>query len=193
MRIVAAVLVVLAVVACGTERSSIGFFGPTSSSGRGALTVRAVDDPGGAVDVTSSTTRPSVSLLFAATVQGTSSFALGAGQIQMTIPVDSAQSSSSLRIDSIPALQFTRLALQLVSAQLSIPGDRVSSRDMLGGSLTLNLPISLDLRSGGGRTLVIDLNSAQWLRPVTNPPPNEPAWVFDGAAAFVNAITVRVE
>lgn len=193
MRIVAAVLVAAALTACGTERSSIGFFGPSSSSGRGALTVRAVDDPSGAVNVTSNASRPTVSLLFAATVQGTTSVPLGSGQIQMTVPLDSAQSISSLRIDSIPALQFSRLALQLVSAQLSIPGDRVSSRDMLGGSTTLSFDVSLDLRTAGGRTLVIDLNSAQWLRPVTNPPPNEPAWVFDGAAAFVNAITVRVE
>lgn len=193
MRIVAAVLAVVTLTACGTERSSIGFFGPTSSSGRGALTLRVVDDPNGAVDVTSSTSRPTVSLVFSATLHGTTSFPLGTGQIQMTVPLDSAQTNSSLRIDSIPSLPFTRLALQLVSAQLAIPGDRVPSRDMLSGSTLLSFDLSLDLRAAGGRTLVIDLNSAQWLRPVPNPPPAEPAFVFDGAAAFVRAITVRAE
>lgn len=193
MRIVAVGLMAFALTSCGTERSTIGFFGPASSSGRSALTLRVVDDPAGAVNVTSSTARPSVSLLFEATVEGSTSFNLGAGQIQMTVPLDSAQANSSLRIDSLPASLYTRLALRLVSAQLAIPGDRVPSRDMLGNSLVLNLDMSLDARSASGRTLVIDLNSAQWLRPVSNPPPGEPAYVYDGAAAFLSAIRVRTE
>jgi hypothetical protein len=64
---------------------------------------------------------------------------------------------------------------------------------MLGGSLpTLQRTVSLDLRSGT-KTLVIDLNSAQWLRPVASPPPGEPGYAFDGANAFLNAIAVRTQ
>jgi len=40
---------------------------------------------------------------------------------------------------------------------------------------------------------VIDLNSAQWLRRVANPPLGEPPYSFDGAVAFLNAVTVRTQ
>jgi hypothetical protein len=64
---------------------------------------------------------------------------------------------------------------------------------MLGGSApTLQRTMALDLR-GGSRTLVIDLNSAQWLRRISSPPVGEPPYSFDGAVAFLNAIAVRTQ
>jgi hypothetical protein len=96
-------------------------------------------------------------------------------------------------VDGVPAASFNRLTLRLVSAQLAIPGDRVPSRDMLGGSSPIvQRTMALDMRTGS-RTLVIDLNSAQWMRRIANPPPGEPPYSFDGAGAFLSAITVRTQ
>lgn len=183
------------VVACGTERSTPGFTSPgTSGSTSATLTLRVVDDPSGAVDVTSAAARPLVSLVFEATGEGATTFRFtGAGQIQMSVPIDSTQTTSTMFVEGVPAARFDRLTLRLVNAQLAIPGDRVSSRDMLGGSVpTVQRTMTLDMRSGS-RTLVIDLNSAQWMRRVANPPPGEPAFSFDGATAFLNAIAVRTQ
>jgi hypothetical protein len=111
----------------------------------------------------------------------------------MSVPIDSTQTTSAMFVDDVPAMRFDRLSLRLVNAQLAIPGDRVPSRDMLGGSApTVQRAMTLDMR-GASRTLVIDLNSAQWLRTVANPPPGEPAYSFDGAVAFLNAIAVRTQ
>ena len=195
MRITLVPVVVAAVIACGTERSSRGFSSTgVSGSTSTALTLRVVDDPAGAVDVTSASTRPLVSLVFEATGEGGTTFRFtGAGQVQMSVPVDSTQTTSTLLVDDVPPARFDRITLRLVSAQLAIPGDRVPSRDMLGGSVpTVQRPIALDLRAGS-RTLVVDLNSAQWMRRVANPPPGEPAYSFDGTAAFLNAISVRTQ
>jgi hypothetical protein len=195
MRTIVVALVVAAVVSCGTDRSRPGFNTTgTSGSNQSALTLRVVDDPSGALDIASASSRPSVSLVFEATGEGTTSFRFtGAGQIHMSVPIDSTQTTSTLFVDNVPGARFDRLLLRLVSAQLAIPGDRVPSRDMLGGSApTLQRAVTLDLRAGS-RTLVIDLNSAQWLRRVTNPPPGEPAYSFDGATAFLNAIAVRTQ
>jgi hypothetical protein len=191
--LVAAMLVALA--SCGTDRSSRGFYiTGTSGSSTNALTVRVVDDPNGAIDVTSSITRPVVSLVFDVTGEGSTVFQFtGAGQVHMRVPLDSSQTTAALFVDDVPATQFNRVSLQLVSAQLAIPGDRVPSRDMLGGSpQVVRRSISLDLRSGT-RTLVIDLNSAQWLRGVTNPPPGEARYSFTGPPAFLDAIAVRTQ
>jgi hypothetical protein len=191
--LVAALLV--AVASCGTDRSSRGFYiTGTSGSGVSALTVRVVDDPNGAIDVNSSLTRPVVSLVFDVTGEGGTVFQFtGAGQIQMSVPLDSSQTTATLFVDNVPAARFDRLSLRLISAQLAIPGDRVPSRDMLGGSpQVVRRTVSLDLRSGG-RTLVIDLNSAQWLRAVTNPPPGEPRYSFTGVGAFLDAIAMRTQ
>jgi hypothetical protein len=195
MRIALVPVFVAALVSCDTERSSPGFTSPgISGSNRAALTLRVVDDPSGAVDVTSASSRPLVSLVFEATGEGATTFRFtGVGQIQMSVPIDSSQTTSALFVDSVPAARFDRLSLRLVNAQLAIPGDRVPSRDMLGGSSpTVQRTISLDMR-GSARTLVIDLNSAQWLRVVANPPPGEPAYSFDGATAFLSAIAVRTQ
>lgn len=195
MRTIVVALVVAVVVSCGTERSTPGFNTTgTAGSNQSALTLRVIDDPSGAIDITSASSRPLVSLVFEATGEGTTSFRFtGAGQIHMSVPIDSLQTTSTLFVADAPAARFDRLALRLVSAQLAIPGDRVPSRDMLGGSApTLRRTMSLDLRAGS-RTLVIDLNSAQWLRRITNPPPGEPAYSFDGATAFLNAIAVRTQ
>jgi hypothetical protein len=195
MRIALVPVFIAALASCDTQRSSVGFTGPgTSGSNRTSLTLRVVDDPSGAVDVTSPSSRPLVSLVFEATGQGATTFRFtGAGQIQMSVPIDSSQTTSTLVVDSVPAARFDRVLLRLVNAQLAIPGDRVPSRDMLAGSLpTLQRTVSLDLRSGT-KTLVIDLNSAQWLRPVASPPPGEPGYAFDGANAFLNAIAVRTQ
>jgi hypothetical protein len=195
MRIPVVALVVAAVVSCGTDRSRPGF-NTTGISGstQSALTLRVVDDPSGAIDVTSAASRPVVSLVFEATGEGATTFRFtGAGQIHMSVPVDSTQTLSALVVENVPAARFDRLTLRLVSAQLAIPGDRVPSRDMLGGSApTLQRAVTLDLRSGS-RTLIIDLNSAQWLRRVTNPPVGEPPYSFNGPTAFFNAIAVRTQ
>jgi hypothetical protein len=191
--LVAAMLV--AVASCGTDRSSRGFYiTGTNGSGVSALTLRVVDDPNGAIDVNSSLTRPVVSLVFDVTGEGGTVFRFtGAGQIHMSVPVDSSQTTATLFVDNVPSARFDRLSLHLVSAQLAIPGDRVPSRDMLGGSpQVVRRTISLDLRSAA-RTLVIDLNSAQWLRAVTNPPPGEPRYSFTGVGAFLDAIAVRTQ
>ena len=195
MRIAVVALVAAAVVSCGTDRSRPGFNTTgTSGSSQSALTMRVIDDPSGAIDVTSSASRPVVSLVFEATGEGGTTFRFtGAGQIHMSVPIESTQTMSSLVVENVPAARFDRLTLRLVSAQLAIPGDRVPSRDMLGGSVpTLQRTMTLDLRAGS-RTLIIDLNSAQWLRRVTNPPPGEPAYSFNGPTAFFNAITVRTQ
>jgi hypothetical protein len=195
MRIILVPVFVAALASCGTERSTPGFTGPgTSGTSRTALTLRVVDDPNGAVDVTSTASRPLVALVFEATAGGATTFRFtGAGPVLMSVPVDSSQTITTLLVDSVPATRFDRLWLRLVSAQLAIPGDRVPSRDMLGGSSpTLQRAISIDLR-GGAKTLVIDLNSAQWLRRVASPPPGEPGYAFDGAGAFLNAIAVRTQ
>lgn len=195
MRIPLVALVAAVVVSCGTERSRPGFNTTgTSGSTQSTLTVRVVDDPSGAINVTSAASRPVVSLVFEATGEGTTTVQFTpAGQIHMSVPLDSAQTTSALVVDHVPAARFDRLRLRLVSAQLAIPGDRVPSRDMLGGSApTLQRTMTLDLRTGS-RTLIIDLNSAQWLRRVTNPPPGEPAYSFDGPTAFLNAIAVRTQ
>ncbi|HET6701215.1 MAG TPA: hypothetical protein VFH14_05405 [Gemmatimonadaceae bacterium] len=188
-------LLLAVLVSCGTERSSPGFSGPgVSGSSRAALTLRVVDDPAGAVDVTSALSRPIVSLVFEAIGGGGTTFQFtGAGQVHMSVPIDSTQTTSALFVDNVPAARFDRLTLRLVSAQLAIPNDRVPSRDMLGGSSpVIQRTMTLDLR-GGSRTLVIDLNSGQWMRRVANPAPGEPAYSFDGATAFLNAIAVRTQ
>ena len=193
MRMIFVSLAVAAMVACGTERSTPGFTSPgTSGSTSATLTLRVVDDPAGAVDVTSAAARPVVSLVFEATGEGATTVRFtGAGQIHMSVPVDSTQTTSAMFVDGVPAARFDRLTLRLVNAQLAIPGDRVPSRDMLGGSVpTVQRTMTLDLRAGS-RTLVIDLNSAQWMRRVANPPVGEPGYSFDGATAFLNAIAVR--
>jgi hypothetical protein len=194
MRIALVPVLLAALVSCGTERSKPGFATSpgTTGSSRTALTLRVVDDPSGAVDVTSASSRPFVSLVFDVTGEGETTFRFtGAGQIQMSVPIDSSQTMTTLVVDGIPAARFESVLLHLENAQLPIPGDRVSSRDMLRGSTpTLLRPISLDMRSGG-RTLVIDLNSAQWLRAVANPLPGEAAYAFDGATAFLNAVSMR--
>lgn len=192
MRAIVSLLVGVAVASCGTDRSTPGFSTGTSRSTQAALTLRVIDDPSGAVDVTSAASRPTVSLVFEATGEGSTTFRFtGAGQVHMVVPVDSTQATSTLFVDDVPAARFDRLSLRLISAQLAIPGDRVPSRDMLGGSApTLRRTMTLDLRAGS-RTLVIDLNSAQWLRRVPNPPLGEPPYSFDGAVAFLNAVTVR--
>jgi hypothetical protein len=195
MRITLVAVFVAALASCGTERSTPGFAGPgTGGTSRTGLTLRVVDDPSGAVDVTSASSRPFVWLVFEAIGAGGTTFRFtGAGPVLMSVPVDSSQTVTTLLVDSVPATRFDRVWLRLVSAQLAIPGDRVPSRDMLGGSSpTLGRAISFDLR-GGAKTLVIDLNSAQWLRRVANPPPGEPAYAFDGAGAFFSAIAVRIQ
>jgi hypothetical protein len=194
MRAIVSLLVGVAVASCGTDRSTPGFSTGTSRSTQAALTLRVIDDPSGAVDVTSAASRPTVSLVFEATGEGGTTFRFtGAGQVHMVVPVDSTQATSTLFVDNVPAARFDRLSLRLMSAQLAIPGDRVPSRDMLGGSApTLRRTMTLDLRAGS-RTLVIDLNSAQWLRRVANPPLGEPPYAFDGAVAFLNAVTVRTQ
>jgi len=195
MRIIVVAFAVAAVVSCGTDRSSPGFNTTgTSGSNHSGLTLRVVDDPSGAIDVTSPASRPFVSLVFEAIGEGATSFRFtGTGQVHMSVPVDSTQTTATLFVDNVPAARFDRLLLRLVSAQLAIPGDRVPSRDMLGGSApTLLRTMTLDLRTGS-RTLVIDLNSGQWLRRVTNPPVGEPAYSFNGTPAFFNAIAVRTQ
>lgn len=194
MRAIVSLLVGVAVASCGTDRSTPGFSTGTSRSTQAALTLRVIDDPSGAVDVTSAASRPTVSLVFEATGEGGTTFRFtGAGQVHMLVPIDSTQATSTLFVDNVPAARFDRLSLRLISAQLAIPGDRVPSRDMLGGSApTLRRTMTLDLRAGS-RTLVIDLNSAQWLRRVANPPLGEPPYSFDGAVAFLNAVTVRTQ
>ena len=195
MRIALVPIIMLTLMSCGTDRSRPGFSGTGISGPTIAdLTLRVVDDPSGAVDVTSALLRPFVSLVFEATGEGGTVFRFtGAGQVQMSVPVDSAQTTSAMTVSSVPAALFNRLTLRLVSAQLAIPGDRVPSRDMLGGSSpVVQRTMTLDTR-GGSRTLVIDLNSAQWLRRVANPPLGEPAYSFSGATAFLNAIAVRTQ
>jgi len=194
MRAIVSLLVGVAVASCGTDRSTPGFSTGTSRSTQAALVLRVIDDPSGAVDVTSAASRPTVSLVFEATGEGGTTFRFtGAGQVHMLVPIDSTQATSTLFVDNVPAARFDRLSLRLISAQLAIPGDRVPSRDMLGGSApTLRRTMALDLRAGS-RTLVIDLNSAQWLRRVANPPLGEPPYSFDGAVAFLNAVTVRTQ
>ena len=194
MRAIVSLLVGVVVASCGTDRSTPGFSTGTSRSTQAALTLRVIDDPAGAVDVTSAASRPTVSLVFEATGEGGTTFRFtGAGQVHMLVPVDSTQATSTLFVDNVPAARFDRLSLRLISAQLAIPGDRVPSRDMLGGSApTLRRTMTLDLRAGS-RTLVIDLNSAQWLRRVANPSLGEPPYSFDGAVAFLNAVTVRTQ
>lgn len=193
MRIALVPFFLAAMSGCGTDRSSPGFTSPSASgSSRSALTLRVVDDPSGAVDVTSASSRPIVSLVFEATGQGTTTFIFtGTGQVQMSVPVDSSQTTAALLVDNVPAARFDRLSLRLVNAQLAIPNDPVRSRDMLGGSAPIvQRAVSLDLRTGA-RTLVIDLNSAQWLRRAANPLPGEPAYAFAGGTAFLSAIAVR--
>jgi hypothetical protein len=193
MRSILTAMLVMIVAGCGSERGMMGFFGPSSSSGRAALTVRVVDDPSGAVSVSSNAFRPNVSLVFEVTGVGTMSFPFtGPTQVQMTIPLDSAQANASFQLDSVPTARFDRVNVRLVSALLAIPGDRVPSRDIIGGGpVVVQRPISLQLQPGGARTIVIDLNSGQWLRPVTVS--GEPPFAFDGASAFINALSVRIE
>lgn len=195
MRITLVPLTLAVLVGCGTERSTPGFNTPgITGSTQSGLTLRVVDDPAGAVDVASASSRPLVSLVFEATGEGATTFRFtGAGQVQMSVPIDSTQTTSSMIVDGVPAASFNRLTLRLVSAQLAIPGDRVPSRDMLGGSSPIvQRTMTLDMRTGS-RTLVIDLNSAQWMRRIANPPPGEPPYSFDGAGAFLSAITVRTQ
>jgi hypothetical protein len=196
MRIAIVAGLLAALVGCGTDRSRPGVTTSpgTSVSNRATLTLRVVDDPAGAVNVISAASRPLVSIVFEATGQGTTAFQFtGARQVHMSVPLDSSQTMSALIVDDVPAARFDRVLLRLVNAQLAIPGDRVPSRDMLSGSSpTLQRTMLLDLRTNAG-TLVIDLNSAQWLRTVANPPPGEPAYAFDGAGAFLNAIAVRTQ
>src|SRR5918994_1818233 len=134
MRIPVVALVGAAVLSCGTDRSRPGFNTTGTSGSQSTLTLRVVDDPSGAVNVTSAASRPVVSLVFEATGEGAATFRFtGAGQIHMSVPVDSTQTTSALVVENVPAARFDRLSLRLVSAQLAIPGDRVPSRDMLGG------------------------------------------------------------
>ena len=194
MRAIVILLAGVALASCGTDRSTPGFSTGTSSSPQAGLTLRVVDDPSGAVDVASAASRPTVSLVFEATGEGGTTFHItSAVNVHMVDPVDSAQALSTMFVANVPAARFDRLSLRLISAQLAIPGDRVPSRDMLGGSApTLQRTMTLDLR-GGSRTLVIDLNSAQWLRRIANPPLGEPPYSFSGAVAFLNAIAVRTQ
>ena len=118
MRAIVSLLVGVAVASCGTDRSTPGFSTGTSRSTQAALTLRVIDDPAGAVDVTSAASRPTVSLVFEATGEGGTTFRFtGAGQVHMVVPVDSTQATSTLFVDNVPAARFDRLSLRLISAQ----------------------------------------------------------------------------
>ena len=195
MRITVVPFLIVTLASCGGDGESMQGFAAPSSSGPNlaTLTLRVLDDPSGAVNVTSAASRPTVALVFEASGGGTTTFQFTVnGPVQMSVPVDSLQAATAFGVDDVPDARFDRLTLRLVSAYLAIPGDRVPSRDMLaGGSVTLVRTMSLDMRSGGTKTIVIDLNSAQWLRRIANPPPGDPPFAFDGAPAFLNAIVVR--
>ena len=195
MRITLIPVMVAALASCGGDGESMqGFAAPAGlGASRSRLTLRVVDDPSGAVDVTLAASRPIVSLVFEVSGAGTTTFQFTVhGPVQMSVPVDSAQASTGFGVEDVPAARFDRLTIRLVSAQLAVPGDRVQARDLLGGgSATVLRNVSLDLRSGGTRSIVIDLNSAQWLRKVPNPLPGDPPYAFNGASAFLDAIAVR--
>lgn len=175
------------------ERSAIGFSGSSPSS-RGSVSTSAVDDPSGAANVTSAGSRPTVTLLFEINAIGAvSSRITGQDRVSAQVFVDSALSPVLVITDSIPVGNFTQVRVTLVSATLVIPNDPASPINMLGGSTAQIVERGITLTVAGNATsgVILDLNSAGWLVPVSNPSPDQPAFVYSGTTAFVNSITVR--
>ena len=168
MRTIVVALVVAAVVSCGTDRSRPGFSTTgTSGSNQSALTLRVVDDPSGAIDVTSASSRPSVSLVFEASGEGPRLrfTALASPQILPTF----AQTPSTLFVDNVP-VRFDRVfAVRSPSSRFQATR---SSRD---SSAQPRVSERYTALRAGSRTSSPRSDSAQWLRRVTNRlPANHP-------------------
>lgn len=184
------------VVACtdGGEQAIFGTF--NSGVGRGSVRIRVVDDPAGAAVVSNAGSRPTVTLIFAADLVGASTISVTNGnQTAIQVPVDSVSTTvTTIANDTVRAGVFSTVQIRLISATLAIPGV-LQTIDLLGGSIDPVITRTLPLTVGANTitTLVLDINSGSWLRPVTNPLAGQPAYTFDGTSAFLAALSITAQ
>jgi UPF0716 family protein affecting phage T7 exclusion len=188
-----AVLAAVAAVGACEERSfeARSVNAPDRTSGA-SLGIRVVDDPVGAVRVVAPGSRPTVTLIFALDVTGVAAVrATGVDQVVIQVPVDSSAGGVVAVGAALPPGHFDGARLVLASATLAIPGE-VRVTDLLGGArgIAITRRIALDLRRGLPATVTIELNSGRWLSAVRDPLPGEPAYRFNGASAFLDAIDI---
>lgn len=189
MRIESIALAILTLAAgCGTERSTEAFStGPDGGVPLAPLRIRVEDDPRGAVPVPGAGSRPTVTLVFALDfATGSAGDLAGGNQIAVQAVVDSFATAAVSVPQSLGANAFSAVRVTLVSATVAIPGAS-GAMDLLGGGAFTRV-VSLE-RSA---LIAIDLNSARWLTPVTNPLPGQPAFLFNGPTAFLDAIEIIV-
>ncbi|MGI9078383.1 MAG: hypothetical protein ACR2G6_13810 [Gemmatimonadaceae bacterium] len=195
-RIFLALLVIPFVAAC-EEGGTQAIFGTVDSrAGTGSVRIRVVDDPSGATVVSNPGSRPTVTLIFSADLVGASTFSIANGsQTAIQVPVDSVSPTViTLANDTVRAGIFSSVRLRLVSATLAIPGV-LQTIDLLGGTVNpvITRTVALTVGANTVTTLVVDLNSGSWLRPVANPLPGQPAYTFDGTSAFLAALSITAE
>jgi hypothetical protein len=190
----------LAALAAGcTERDSLGIgLGGNNGGTTGPVGIVSVvldDDPTGAVSVPSGGSRPTVTVVVDAQLVGAANVTItDSNQVAIQVPI--GQSSERLLVtnDSIRTGEFSQVRLTITRAQLAIPG-QPEVTDLLAGAASATVTRSLAVTVGAGNvaTLVIDLNSADWLSRVVNPAPGAPQFLFTGAVNFRNAIQVRAQ
>ena len=194
-RIFLALLLVPFVAAC-EEGGTQAIFGTVPSGpATGSVRIRVVDDPAGAAVVSNPGSRPTVTLIFSADLVGATTFSVTSNQTAIQVPVDSVSSTVvTIANDTVRAGAFSTVRLQLVSATLAIPGV-LQTIDLLGGTLdpVITRPVAITVGANTITTLVIDINSGSWLRPVSNPLPGEPTFTFDGTSAFLDAISITAQ
>ncbi len=195
-RIFLALLLVPFVAAC-EEGGTQAIFGTVDSRpGRGSVRIRVVDDRPGAVVVSNAGSRPTVTLIFSADLVGASTISVtNSDQTAIQVPVDSVSPTVvTIANDTVRAGVFSTVRLRLISATLAIPGAQ-QTIDLLGGTIEpiITLPVAITVGANTITTLVVDINSGSWLRPVTNPLFGQPAYTFDGTPAFLAALSITAQ
>ncbi|MDQ3698822.1 MAG: hypothetical protein M3373_12500 [Gemmatimonadota bacterium] len=193
-RILALAAIILS-IGC-VERSVEAYStGPAGDALFGTLRVRVVDDRAGAVPTAGPGSRPTVTLIFSLELMSAAGSAITAGNsVAVQVPVDSSSSALLTVSDAVGVGRFDAVRLTLRSATLAVPGT-LDVIDLLGGAqgIALTRLVSLDLGFGSLSTLVVDLNSGHWLRAVRDPSPGQPAYLFNGTTAFLDAIAIRTQ
>ncbi|MBC7791733.1 MAG: hypothetical protein H7Z74_17435 [Anaerolineae bacterium] len=195
-RIVLALLLAPLVVAC-EEGGTQAIFGTVNSGvATGSVRISVVDDPLGAAVVSTAGSRPTVTLIFSADLVGASTISVtNSNQTAIQVAVDSVSPTVvTIANDTVRAGTFSTVRLRLISATLAIPG-AAQTIDLLGGTIdpVITRTVSITVGANTITSIVVDINSGSWLRPVTNPLPGQPAYTFDGTTAFLAALSIRAQ
>jgi hypothetical protein len=188
MRITIPALVLTALAAGCTERSIEAISGSPDAPPRDATVRIVVEDDAGAVRVVEAGARPTVTLVVALGDPRAATDAPGGSAVAVQAAVDSSAATRVLLPAAVVAAAGGTVRLTIVAATLAVPG-AFEAVDMLGGSgARLTRTVALGRHDGA---LVVDLNSARWLTPVARPSPGEPAYHFNGPAAFLDALDIH--